>query len=109
MQIESETDVFFAIGDRTRRKLLEVLMIGEHSIASLCNHFPLSRNAVVKHLQVLKDAGLISMSKLGRETRCKLQGHALQGVNQWIQMFEPLWTDKLDELGRFLDKFSEDE
>jgi hypothetical protein len=40
MQIEHETEVFYAIGDRLRRKLLEVFMIDEHSIALLCNHLP---------------------------------------------------------------------
>jgi DNA-binding transcriptional ArsR family regulator len=109
MRVESGTDVFFAIGDPTRRKLLEVLMIGEHSIASLCDHFNISRNAIVKHLQVLKDAELISMSRLGREKRCKLQAQALFGVNHWIKMFEPFWKEKLNELEHFLDTYIEED
>jgi DNA-binding transcriptional ArsR family regulator len=109
MHAEMRGDIFFAIGDPTRRKLLELVAFGDHSIAALCDNFEVSRNAIVKHLHVLKDAGLISIKRHGRERRCELRGEAMKEVMQWVEMFEPFWEEKLDALDSYLKELAEED
>ena len=63
---EAKHDVFQAIADPTRRKMLKLLSQEEMAVMTISGHFPMSRTAVSKHLRVLADAGLVSESKVGR-------------------------------------------
>src|ERR1700730_2804196 len=71
-RLKLEHDVFQAIADPTRRRLLKLLADKEMPITAITECFPISRTAVNKHLHVLSDAGLVSIQKVGRETRYKL-------------------------------------
>lgn len=96
-------DVFQAIADPTRRKMLRLLADKEMSIASIVKRFPMSRTAVNKHLQVLSDAGLVSSRRIGRETRYKAQSQPLVEVKQWIAFFEQYWDVKLSALKEYVE------
>ncbi|QUW23148.1 winged helix-turn-helix transcriptional regulator [Sporosarcina sp. Marseille-Q4063] len=91
-------DVFQAIADPTRRKLLELLAEGQLSIASLSSHFTMSRTAVTKHLGILESAGLVSSQKAGREKLYRLEAKPLQTLKQWLEFYEQYWDDKLEKL-----------
>jgi DNA-binding transcriptional ArsR family regulator len=91
-------DVFQAIADPTRRKLLELLAEGPLSIASLSSHFTMSRTAVTKHLGILESAGLVSSQKAGREKLYRLEANPLQTLKQWLKFYEQFWDDKLEKL-----------
>ncbi|WP_059351611.1 ArsR/SmtB family transcription factor [Bacillus coahuilensis] len=105
-----QNDAFFALGDPTRRKILELLVLSEHSIASLCTYFEhVSRTAVVKHLGVLKKAKLVQSRKQGRESVYSINGEPFEGIADWIQTFEPFWNEKLDSLEDYLQSMKENE
>jgi DNA-binding transcriptional ArsR family regulator len=100
---ESKHDVFQAIADPTRRKILRLLADKEMPIASIVERFPISRTAVNKHLQVLSDAGLVSRRRIGRETRYKAQPQPLAKVKQWLAFFEQYWDEKLSALKDYVE------
>lgn len=100
-------DVFQAVADPTRRKILKLLADREMPIASISEKFPITRTAVNKHLFVLSEAGLVSSKKIGRETRYKLQPDPLQELQEWLSFFEIYWDNKLSALKNFVE--SEDE
>jgi DNA-binding transcriptional ArsR family regulator len=100
-------DVFQAIADPTRRRLLKLLADKEMPIAAISECFPITRTAVNKHLHVLSDAGLVSSKKVGRETRYKLQPEPLVEIKQWLTFFEEYWDEKLSALKMFVETDSE--
>jgi len=91
-------DVFQAIADPTRRKLLKLLSTEEMPVTVITGHFPITRTAVSKHLRVLADAGLVKERKVGRETRYKLEPEPLHELKDWLQYFELFWENKLSAL-----------
>lgn len=102
---ESQYDVFQAVADPTRRHLLKLLTEAdkEMSIAAIKEHFPISRTAVNKHLNVLQGAGLVSSRKAGRETLFKAELSPLVELKQWLAFFENYWDDKLAALKNYLE------
>src|SRR3954468_6613161 len=101
-------DVFQAIADPTRRKLLKLLSKEEMPVTAISEHFPISRTAVSKHLRVLADAGLVKERKAGRETRYKLEPQPLYELKDWLQYFELFWENKLSALRLFVESDGED-
>lgn len=94
----SKHDVFQAIADPTRRRMLQLLADREMPIAEITACFPITRTAVNKHLHVLHDAGLVSNQKVGRETRYKLQPEPLAELKQWLSFFDQYWDERLSAL-----------
>lgn len=96
-------DVFRALADPTRRRLLQVLAGGEQPVNALCGHFDVSRTAVSKHLRVLAEAGLVRERKTGRETRYRLDAEPLREMKEWLAFYERFWDNKLAALERYLE------
>jgi DNA-binding transcriptional ArsR family regulator len=101
--IYPEYDVFQAIADPTRRKLLSLLADCELPITEITGHFTMSRTGVSKHLHVLAGAGLVSERRVGRETRYKLQPEPLLELKQWLSFYEKFWDKKLVALKNFVE------
>lgn len=101
-------DVFQAIADPTRRELLSLLAGRELPVMEISEHFPMSRTAVSKHLHILKDAGLVSERKIGRETRYMLQPEPLQELKRWLSYYERFWDNKLSALKSFVEAKGKD-
>jgi DNA-binding transcriptional ArsR family regulator len=91
-------DVFQAIADPTRRRLLEILAGEELSISTISSHFTMSRTAVTKHLHVLESAGLVVARKMGREKLYCLEAKPLQKLQTWLTFYEQFWDNKLSKL-----------
>ncbi|SOC18002.1 ArsR family transcriptional regulator [Ureibacillus xyleni] len=91
-------DVFQAIADPTRRDVLYLLSLQKQSIAEISSHFDISRTAVVKHLNVLTEAGLVRGEKNGREKIYYLQPEPLQELQDWLTYFEQFWHNKVNKL-----------
>jgi DNA-binding transcriptional ArsR family regulator len=96
-------DVFQAVADPTRRKLLKLLDEEELPVTVISGHFPMSRTAVSKHLRILADAGLVQERKVGRETRYKLQPEPLRELQRWVAYFDRYWDNKLAALQRLVE------
>jgi DNA-binding transcriptional ArsR family regulator len=96
-------DVFQAIADPTRRKLLKLLVDQEMPVTVISGHFPMSRTAVSKHLRILADAGLVKERKFGRETRYRLEPEPLLELKRWLAYYERFWENKMAALKRYVE------
>lgn len=96
-------DVFQAIADPTRRRLLEFLVDGERSVGRLADRFDASRPAISQHLGVLLRAGLVVERRVGRERRYRLEPARLREVSNWLRQYDRFWQDRLEALGEHLD------
>lgn len=96
-------DVFQAIADPTRRKLLLLLDEQEMPVTTISGHFPMSRTAVSKHLRILADAGLVKERRVGRETRYRMEPEPLLELKRWLAFFERYWENKMAALKRYVE------
>lgn len=103
-----KNDVFQAIADPTRRKLLHLLGDGELPVNAISSHFPMTRTAVSKHLRILAEAGLVKERKAGRETRYRLEAEPLRELQQWLSYFEQYWDNKLAALKHYVESGEQD-
>ncbi len=98
------TDVFGAIAAPPRRALLEMLAKREMGVTEIAGSFDMTLSAVSQHLAVLRTAGLVSTRKDGRQRLYRLDPAPLRTVAEWVRLYEPFWTDKLTDLGRYLEE-----
>ena len=95
---------FAALADPTRRALLARLDQQDTvSVSELARPFPVSLPAIMKHLDVLSDAGLITRSKTGRTVTCQLTPAPMEQAMEWLARYERYWTEQLDRLAAFLE------
>ena len=98
-------DVFDAIADPTRRRLIQLLAEAEElPLHELTPHFPMGRTAVSKHLAILKEAGLVVDRKVGRETRFRLNAEPLREVQDWVAFYSKFWSANLLRLHQLLEE-----
>jgi DNA-binding transcriptional ArsR family regulator len=100
------TDVFRAIGDPTRRALLDRLRAGPAPVNELAARFRQTRPAISKHLRLLRRARLVTERRVGRQRLYQLQPRPLQEVASWIEGYRSFWLASLDNLKRYLEKDS---
>ncbi|MGG4240277.1 metalloregulator ArsR/SmtB family transcription factor [Bacillus licheniformis] len=98
MTSAAKHDVFQAVSDPSRRKMLKLLAGKELPVTDISSHFPMSRTAVSKHLRVLSEAGLVSGRKVGREKLYRLHPEPLAELQQWLAYFDMYWDNKLSLL-----------
>lgn len=95
---------FAALADPTRRALLTRLdEQGGVSVSDLARPFPVSLPAIMKHLDVLSDAGLIARKKVGRTVTCQLKAEPMEQAMNWLAKYERYWTEQLDRLAAFVE------
>jgi len=99
--------VFQALGDSTRRAMLERLSPGPMSVSLLAKPFEMSLAAVVQHLQVLEEAGLVKTEKVGRVRSCRVEAAGLRAAEEWLRARRPEWDRTLDRLKDLLDQSDE--
>jgi DNA-binding transcriptional ArsR family regulator len=94
--------VFHALGDPTRRAILEKLSEGPLSVSRLGAPLDITLTAVVQHLRVLEESGLVRTEKVGRVRTCRLATAGFSVVEQWIGDRRSMWERRLDRLGDLL-------
>lgn len=94
--------MFQALADPTRRVMVERLSRGPASVSELAKPFSMSLPAVVQHLAVLEQSGLVRSEKVGRVRTCQINPQALSLAEQWINDRRLTWEKRLDRLGDFL-------
>ena len=94
---------FAALGDPTRLGIVERLARGATSVGELAAPTAMSLPAVLKHVRVLEDAGLVTTVKRGRVRECRLREDALVAVATWTAHQQALWSTRLDALGTLLE------
>jgi DNA-binding transcriptional ArsR family regulator len=94
--------VYQALADGTRRSMVERLIAGPASVSELAKPFEMSLPAVMQHLQVLDDCGLVRSEKSGRVRTCRLEPSGLRDAESWIVQQRSAWEDRLDQLDIYL-------
>jgi DNA-binding transcriptional ArsR family regulator len=94
--------VFQALADPTRRGMVERLVRGPASVSELSRPLAMSLPAVMQHLQVLEDAGLVRSEKTGRVRTCRIEPDTLRAAEAWITGQRTAWETRLDRLGDYL-------
>ena len=104
----SERDVdavFAALADSTRRAVVRSLAEqGPATATELASQFPVTRQAIAKHLTMLAQAGLVTVERQGREVRYQLTPEPMQGAVRWMAAVGGQWDDRLASLQKFLGK-----
>jgi DNA-binding transcriptional ArsR family regulator len=96
--------VFVALADPTRRQLLQRLALGPTTATGLSVRFPLTRQAVVKHLGTLADAGMVAKERHGREVHYRLEGAPLGEATAWLAALSAQWEQRLLRLKRYVEE-----
>jgi DNA-binding transcriptional ArsR family regulator len=98
---------FQALGDPTRRAIVERLVQGPAAVSELARPLPMSLPAVMLHLKVLEESGLVKSHKTGRVRTCRVDPAMLSQAEQWITRRRHMWEARLDRLGAFLNETGE--
>jgi DNA-binding transcriptional ArsR family regulator len=96
--VDQLTDTFAALADPTRRAILERLAEGEATVKELAEPFPISTQAVSKHLKVLERAGLISRGRSAQLRPSRLEGARLKDAAEWLETYRRFWRGSFDRL-----------
>jgi DNA-binding transcriptional ArsR family regulator len=94
--------VFHALGEPVRRALVERLSTGPSSVSDLAQPFDMTLAAIVQHLQVLEESGIVRSEKVGRVRTCRLDAGGLKLAERWISERRSLWERRLDRLDELL-------
>lgn len=97
-------DVFRAIADPHRRRILDLLRERERTVSELHRHFAVSQPALSQHLRVLRQAGLVRQRPEGRHRVYRLDPVQLAKVYDWVAHYEEFWSERLVALRRYLDE-----
>ena len=93
---------FHALGDPTRRAIIEKLSHGPVSVSTLAEPLDMTLAAVVQHLQILEESGLVRSEKIGRVRTCQIEPKGFALVEKWITDRRTLWQRRFDRLGALL-------
>jgi DNA-binding transcriptional ArsR family regulator len=99
--------VFHALGDPSRRAIVEKLSHGPVSVSRLAAPLAITLAAVVQHLQVLEESGLVRTEKSGRVRTCRIEPAGLTAAERWITERRNTWERALDRLGDLLEEEEE--
>jgi DNA-binding transcriptional ArsR family regulator len=109
MAVDQLSSTFSALADPTRRAILARLAQGEATVNELAEPFPITLQAVSKHLKVLERAGLIARGRNAQLRPSRLQGQALKEVADWVEDYRGFWEDRFDRLGEHLQEIQRKE
>jgi DNA-binding transcriptional ArsR family regulator len=93
---------FQALSDPGRRAMVERLSFGPASVSELARPLPMTLSAVVQHLKILEEAGLVKSQKVGRVRTCTLDISAMTKVERWIAERKRFWSQQYDQLEAYL-------
>ncbi len=97
-------DVFQAIADPNRRAIINLLVGQKLTLNGVADNFDISRPAISKHIKILTECGIVTITTQGREHYCETNIKKLDEVTDWIDHMRVFWNKKLDALGKFLDE-----
>lgn len=104
MAVDELTSTFAALADPTRRAILTRLADGEATVKELAEPFPISLQAVSKHLKVLERAGLITRGRSAQLRPSRLQGAPLKDAAEWLETYSRFWQGSFDRLDQRLER-----
>jgi len=96
--------IFSALADPTRRAILRSLTRRPATINEIAEPFPVSLNAISKHVMVLERAGLLRREIKGRQHHCRIEARPLRQADAWMAHYRQFWDDRLDALAVYVEK-----
>jgi DNA-binding transcriptional ArsR family regulator len=102
VSVDQLSTTFSALADPTRRAILARLTEGEATVNELADPFPITLQAVSKHLKVLERAGLIARGRSAQLRPSRLQGEALKEASDWLAGYRRFWEGSFDRLDEHL-------
>jgi DNA-binding transcriptional ArsR family regulator len=100
--MEIRRDVFQAIADPTRREIIGLIAKKPMTPNTVADSFDISRQAISKHIQILTECGLLSLTIQGRDYYYTIQPKKLAEVNDWLEPFRKMWEDRFDAIDNLL-------
>jgi DNA-binding transcriptional ArsR family regulator len=96
-------DVFQAIADPTRRKIIYLLADKNLTLNRIAENFRISRPAISRHVRILSESGILNINQQGREKYCSVNYKKLYEITDWLQYFDTFWNRKLNSLKRTIE------
>lgn len=104
MATETRRDVFQAIADPTRRKIIELVATEAMTLNAIAENFKISRPAISQHIKILNECGIIDIETIGRERYCKVQTKNLIPAFLWLEQYQKQWTQRIDSFEKYVNK-----
>jgi DNA-binding transcriptional ArsR family regulator len=104
MSTETRRDVFQAIADPTRRKIIELVAGEAMTLNAIAENFNISRPAISQHIKILNECGIIEIETIGRERYCKVQAKNLIPAFLWLEQYQKQWMQRIDSFEKYVTK-----
>jgi DNA-binding transcriptional ArsR family regulator len=104
MTIEARRDVFQAIADPTRRKIVDLISHQPMNLKTIADYFNISRPAISQQIKILNECGLVEIKREGRETFCSIQPRELKKIADWAGRYSRLWEERIDSFETYVNK-----
>lgn len=98
------TNLFEIIAETNRRHIINLLRTRPRSVGELVERSQLSQPGISKHLRILREAGLVTISKESQKHIYHLRAEPLEEIDNWLEPYRQYWSDRLDTLEQFLDE-----
>jgi DNA-binding transcriptional ArsR family regulator len=103
-RLATSTDVFNAVAEPRRRRILTLLKGGEQSVNDVAKSLRVAQPLASKHLGVLRRVGLVRVRGAGQRRLYTLNGDGLRPMHDWVKTFEATWNARLDRLAEYLNE-----
>lgn len=97
-------DVYQAIADPNRRKIIEHLSRESMTLNALAGNFDITRSAVSQHIKLLQECGVVEVEQKGRERYCSIRPKSLVPAFLWLEQYQRQWTDRINNFEQFVNK-----
>lgn len=97
-------DVFQAIADPTRRKIIELVSSKAMTLNAIADNFNISRPAISQQIKILNECGIIEIETIGRERYCKVQPQSLIPAFMWLEQYRKQWTERIDSFENYVNE-----
>jgi DNA-binding transcriptional ArsR family regulator len=97
-------DAFQGLADPIRRDILMAIIQQPLSLNQVAERFPVTRQAISKHIKVLSECGLICVQQQGRERLCEIQAQGLDEIADWLSDFKRQWDERFNRLDQLLEE-----
>lgn len=101
-------DVFQALADPNRRKILGLLAKQRLTLNGVADKFRISRPAVSRHIKILRECGLVDVVPRGRERYCEVRFDKLDEVSDWVEQYRRIWEQRFDRLDELLEEMKKE-
>jgi len=104
MTTETRRDIFQAIADPTRRKIIDLISRQPMNLKTIADYFHISRPAISQQIKILNECGLVEIKREGRQTFCSIQPRELKKIADWAARYSRLWEERIDSFEAYVKK-----